>query len=488
MANQLRNRYDIIINGGGIVGFTLLNLILKSPHLNRCKVLLIEQATKPSSLKQPKRIIESSSNSVSEQTTNNEPVFSNRVSSITRKSRYILEKLGVWSEIKQYAKDVRSIKVWNYNFSNKIVFEQKHQSIDQSSELMFSVVENNRLAISLLNRICENNHNSVIRWNNNLVNLSGSKFGDGTIEITTKDSETGDEFTAYAPLVLGCDGFKSKVREYAQMKYNEFNLNKMAVVGTVKLEQNFANNFNDIAYQRFSSDKDTVAALLPLDEQYSSFVISAPDNYAKHLINCDNETFIDEFNKLLTSKESGSNYLLTKLHDISNYAIDILNRPQTNSSYSNIDMNNFEEPRVNLVVDNSRAIFPLVFGTTTPKMIAPLHGREYPQIALLGDSTHRVHPLAGQGLNLGIQDAMELVDQFEKMLKCGEKVFDDNDHSLLAKALKRYECNRQTYIIPMSLGILSMPYLFKLAPASMVSAFDKLNSLKGATIKFANGN
>lgn len=492
MANQLKNRYDIIINGGGVVGFTLLNLIMKSPYLNRCKVLLIEQASRPTILKQPSRMTDSSSNSVSEQASQ-EPLFSNRVSSITRKSRCVLEMLGIWSDIRQYAKDVKTIKVWNYNYSNKIVFQQNNSdSSDATNDVMFSVVENNRLAISMLDKIYQYN-DQVIKWNNNLIGISNSKCLDGTIEIKTKDNKNGDEYIACAPLVLGCDGFKSKVREYAHINYSEVSLNKTAVVGTVKLDSNLLNSNNDIAYQRFSNDKNTVAALLPLDENYSSFVISAPESYAKHLMDCDNDKFIEEFNDLLSTNERESNPILTKLHEVTNFANKALAKLFDRTSFAQSNMINevnfghSEPPKVISVINQSRAVFPLIFGTTTPKMIASLQGKEYPQIALLGDSSHRVHPLAGQGLNLGILDAMELVYQLEAISKCGERIFDDKDQSLLSKALKRYQTKRQSYIIPMSLGILSMPYLFKLAPTSVISLFDRMVPLKKATVKFANG-
>lgn len=500
MSTQLKSRYDIVINGGGIVGFTLLNLILKSPFLSRYKVLLIEQAAKPSNFKQPSRHIERSSGSEWAQVENgsgNSIKFSNRVSSITPHSKATLKKLGAWDQIEHYTKDIHNIKVWNYDYSHKIVFEQnkcKGNLSDKEKSVMFSVAENNRLSLALLDNIYKlDGGNESILWSSSLKNLGLSTNHENLAGITLQDVKTGEESIVDAPLVLGCDGFKSRVRDLAMMDYKEFSLDKAAVVGTVRMgDQDGANN---IAYQRFSAEHDTVAALLPLDKEYSSFVISAPSEYAKYLTDCDDDTFCQEFNRLLSHVESPQNIILQGLHDITNRAGDFLRSFQQNLSSIGltrleIDSSDrgFEEPpTLESVVSQSRASFPLIFGTTSPRMIATLPGKQAAQIALLGDSTHRVHPLAGQGLNLGIQDATELVKQLEAVSKYGEALFNATDLLMMDKALRRFERRRQSYIVPMMLGILSMPHLFTLLPSRVLSIANKCNPVKSMSVKFANG-
>lgn len=487
MSSQLRSRYDIVINGGGIVGFTLLNLILKSPHLNRSRVLLIEQAKKPANFNQPPRT----------RGEDEEGVFSNRVSSITYASKVAYKKLGVWDLVRPYTKDVKKIKVWNYDYMHKINFKQDlspcQRGDKEERDIVFSTLENDRLSQALLDRIHKHDGaRGSIAWSSKLINLEES-LESGLVDVIYSEPDKHQDSVISASLILGCDGYKSKIRELTQMRYSECDLKNTALVGTVKMSTQLTNSENDVAYQKFSATKDTVAALLPLDQEYSSFVISAPDYYAKHLKDCDEETFVNEFNQLLSSRETPSNIVLKGLHEFANSSYDNLKSllqiigPRLGLAQDGLDIDDgFEEvPSIARVMPESRAIFPLIFGTTSPRMISSLPNLERTQIALLGDAAHRVHPLAGQGLNLGIQDAVELVKQLEFVASTGERLF--HDTKMLSKALRRYELKRQVFVIPMSVGILFMQDLFKLAPSGMITSVNKCPIIKTATVRIANG-
>lgn len=95
-------------------------------------------------------------------------------------------------------------------------------------------------------------------------------------------------------------------------------------------------------------------------------------------------------------------------------------------------------PRVIEVEDSSSAAFPLKLN----------HVDEYiaPRIALVGDAAHTVHPLAGQGLNLGLADVRSLCAVIQESLSLGQDIGLPQLHSMLMLgsifALENYPSQR----------------------------------------------
>ena len=94
---------------------------------------------------------------------------------------------------------------------------------------------------------------------------------------------------------------------------------------------------------------------------------------------------------------------------------------------------------------SQRAAFPLGFGHS-PYYVGP-------RTALVGDSAHRVHPLAGQGANLGFGDVCELANQVQGMVLDGAGL-GHRDY------LKRYETARLQHNVPTMLGIDGLQKLY----------------------------
>jgi 2-polyprenyl-6-methoxyphenol hydroxylase-like FAD-dependent oxidoreductase len=75
-----------------------------------------------------------------------------------------------------------------------------------------------------------------------------------------------------------------------------------------------------------------------------------------------------------------------------------------------------------------------------------------PRVALVGDAAHIVHPLAGQGLNLGLRDVRELA----AVLAARGPISDCGDYSLL----RRYERARKEDILALELATDALQKLF----------------------------
>ena len=108
-------------------------------------------------------------------------------------------------------------------------------------------------------------------------------------------------------------------------------------------------------------------------------------------------------------------------------------------------------------------------------------------VAIVGDAAHTIHPLAGQGANLGMQDALMLAQQIT-MLKDAQQPF------YLARQLRAYERARKTEAVAMITAMQSFKSLFagahplkKLLRGTGLLAANAVTPLKRQLIKQAMG-
>ena len=160
-----------------------------------------------------------------------------------------------------------------------------------------------------------------------------------------------------ARLLVAADGAHSRLRETAGIDSEQWHYNQHALVTHVATEQPNPG----IAWQRFTEHGPL--ALLPLADGRSSIVWSLPSRRAAALREMDEEQFIAELNDCQDS------------------------------------------PFGSVTGASKRYIVPLV-----RRQSARLVTR---RLALLGDAARTVHPLAGQGLNLGLMDAGVLAEVLE---------------------------------------------------------------------------
>ncbi len=138
------------------------------------------------------------------------------------------------------------------------------------------------------------------------------------------------------------------------------------------------------------------------------------------------------------------------------------------------------ENRLGQIIDSSkRASFPLW----------QRHASNYvkPGLALIGDAAHTIHPLAGQGVNLGLADAECLYKVISQALEKGE------DYSS-EQVLSRYQRQRKGH----NLGMMALMEIFKRGFASDdlalrwlrnvgLDAVDKASPIKYQLMKKAMG-
>jgi len=299
--------------------------------------------------------------------------FEPRVSALTQASRQLLTNIGVWSEItRQRFGLMRNMTVWDADGTGHIEF--KGEDLGQS-ELGF-IVEN-RITVACLFERLKHFKNIELIAPATISDLSEQQ-ADGLRRVRLGN---GRELTA--KLVVGADGAMSKVRDLSGIFLREKAYQQSAIVTTVKTEKPHQHT----AWQRFLDSGPL--AFLPLrtsegDDHHCSIVWSVDDDQVDDLMALDDDAFKAELERAFESR-------LGKICEV-----------------------------------DPRFVFPL----------RQRHAVSYVEagLALVGDAAHTIHPLAGQGVNLGMLDAAVLTEELKRAQK---RELSSGDLSVLQRYQRR---------------------------------------------------
>ena len=358
------NNFDIVINGGGIVGFSTFLALKSSPFLRDKRICLIERQSKPND-----ELIDRKDN------------FSNRVSSITTSSKKFLQQINVWKDFEDNAKPIKEFYVWSQKYRNAINFKLNNtlgEQNDENNDICY-VIENNRILSSLQSK--------VSRFEDNVsygTVVTDIKSDTNSVEIETKCLKTDELNHLKTRLLIGCDGFQSIVRQKSNLKNFEHDLEQMGVVGTIAVDSGVGNEFNEIAFQRFVPFDGSVIALLPLSQEFCSFVWSSPKDSAKLLMEMTDNQFIDHMNDSLYMEPNSSESFTEKVDEV-------MTRFIPKQIFEN-QTPRYSVPHVLSVLPESRAMFPLKFSTTLPYLVgAPNDSNNNNRIVIIGINLYYFH-------------------------------------------------------------------------------------------------
>ena len=274
--------------------------------------------------------------------------FEPRVSALTRASENLLRSVGAWAAVEACRSCAYTgMTVWDADGSGRVDF-----SASAIGESHLGVLVENRLLQSALTDVAARAANVTLECPAQLTHLEKMPQG---WQLTL-----GDGAIVQAMLVIGADGAQSAVREMIGVDTRNTDYRQRAIVTTVRTENPHAFT----AWQRFSTTGPL--AFLPLltaegDDHFCSIVWSQDEPEAQRLMALDDAAFMREIG---------------------------LAFEHTLGAIESVD------PRYS---------FPL----------QARHATNYVRdgIALIGDAAHAIHPLAGQGVNLGLLDAGVLAEE-----------------------------------------------------------------------------
>ncbi|MDH0728283.1 2-octaprenyl-3-methyl-6-methoxy-1,4-benzoquinol hydroxylase [Stutzerimonas stutzeri] len=319
--------------------------------------------------------------------------FEPRVSALSAASQRILQRVGAWPGIAAR----RASPYTDMHVWDGSGTGQIHFSAETvHAEVLGHIVENRVVQDALLETMQRGGRVQLI--------------GDARVEQLTQTAEgwrltLGDGRELHTPLLIAADGANSAIRRLAGCETREWDYLHQAIVTSVRCSEAHQRT----AWQRFTDDGPL--AFLPLerdgDRHWCSIVWSVTEAEARRLMALDDLAFCAALERAF-------------------------------------------EQRLGEVLE------------VDPRLCIPLrqrHAKRYvqPGLALIGDAAHTIHPLAGQGVNLGLLDAAVLAEVLKAAIARGERAAD-------VRVLSRFERRRMPHNLAMMAAMEGFERLFQADP------------------------
>lgn len=347
-----------------------------------------------------------------------------RASAIAAAASRMLTQMGCWDDIAPKAQPMTQMIVTDSRVSEPV--RPVFLTFDgdvEPGEPFAHMVENVDM-IGALRKQCTA-HSVIIAQS---TPVTGFEAGHGHGHVTI---HLGDERTVIASLLVACDGVRSRLRTMAGIKTVSWQYGQSGIVATIRHERDHGGR----AEEHFLPSGPF--AILPLTANRSSIVWTESTANADRLVAADALTFEME---------------LEQRFGLHLGELEVLSKPRA---------------------------YPL--GLTLARQFV------VPRVALAGDAAHGVHPIAGQGLNLGYKDAAALAQIIVDAHRAGEDIG-------ALDVLQRYERWRRFDTVSMGVttDVLNRLFSNDIPPLRAVrdiglGLVDRLPGLKSAFIRQASG-
>ena len=320
--------------------------------------------------------------------------FDSRVLALSHGSAAYLKSLNVWHDIAEQAASIKNIHISDRGYYGKARLTAK----DHQVSALGYVVEMALLGQAFLRKLksfeseAKSNH---ITWfcPDHITDINWQRE---SVNISLNSSQQ-----LKATLLLACDGAQSTCREFANITSTYQPYHQSALIANVSM----AKPHNNVAYERFTESGPI--AMLPLTDSAEqsrkcSLVWTLTPEQAEAIIALDDIAFKKHLELAFGSWLGGVEKV------------------------------------------GERHVYPL--------NLVQANEQVYHRMALIGNASHTIHPIAGQGFNLGLRDVQQLCECIASNIEQGNDIADFS--SLTRYAVKRKADHQQVISLTDSLVTL----------------------------------
>ncbi|VAW75037.1 2-polyprenyl-6-methoxyphenol hydroxylase [hydrothermal vent metagenome] len=365
----MQTEYDLVIIGAGLVGASLACALADTP----LKIAIVEQF---------------------EMSDHNHASYDDRSVALSYGSRLLFETFGFWDSIESLAEPIKQIHVSEKNRFGSTRLNCESESV----KALGYVIENRSLGNLLLKRI-ESAANITMFCPAELQSIDNESIAVDSITGSACYSKILISYQAKkielrAKLLIAADGVQSRVRELLDIKVSQHKYHQSAIICNVTPEL----AHNGVAWERFTDTGPL--AFLPLPD-------FSRDNISKNNFAVETPVASSLTSSLQHSPRCSVVWTVLSEQVKEIMVLDdesFLKRLQSRFGYS---LGHLEKT-------GKRSVYPLSLLQAEKTVLA--------NTVLIGNALHTLHPVAGQGFNLGLRDVGLLAELLLDAVDAGQNI------------------------------------------------------------------
>ena len=279
----------------------------------------------------------------------NGPAMDKRTIALAAATVTLLERIGVWQQVAELASPIEHIHVSDRGHLGMTRLHASQHDVAAMGQVIAAAALNTALYKACLAQ-------TNITWHGGAWFESAQRHANHiSVDYQIKHNDSEQTHTMAAQLLVGADGARSQVRADAGIAMAHTDYQQFGIIATLTLSE----DLQGWAYERFTETGPI--ALLPMAKRQASLVWSLAPEQANTILNLPDHEFLAQCQKAFGYR--AGRFVAVK--DKVQYPLQ-LHLAQTSIAHRTV---------------------------------------------LIGNASHTLHPIAGQGFNLGVRDAIALAEQ-----------------------------------------------------------------------------